>query len=147
MLSPTQARLQDDLRGLIEGEVRCDETTLHLFATDASLFTMRPAGVVWPKSTKDVVACVNYAAEKKLSIHPRGAGTGRGGGALGAGLVLDFTRFMRRLIRVDDEIIVVQPGAIRSRINTMLRRTHDRMIGPDGGFAPATTLGSWYACD
>ncbi|MCL2303935.1 MAG: FAD-binding oxidoreductase [Planctomycetaceae bacterium] len=147
MLSPTQARLQDDLRGLIEGEVRCDETTLHLYATDASLFATQPAGVVWPKSTKDVVACVHYAAEKNLSIHPRGAGTGRGGGALGTGLILDFTRFMRRLIRVDDEIVVVQPGAIRSRINAMLRRSHDRMIGPDPGFSPATTLGSWFACD
>jgi len=147
MLSPTQARLQDDLRGLIEGEVRCDNTTLHLYATDASLFTVRPVGVVWPKSTKDVVACVNYATEKNIPIHPRGAGTGRGGGALGNGLILDFTRFMRRLIRVDDEIIVVQPGAIRSRINAMLHRSHDRMIGPDGGFSPATTLGSWFACD
>jgi len=147
MLSSTQARLQDDLRGLIEGEVCCNETTLHLYATDASLFSTRPVGVVWPKSTKDVVACVHYAAEKNLSIHPRGAGTGRGGGALGAGLVLDFTRYMRRLIRVDDEIVIVQPGAIRPRINAMLRRSHDRMIGPDPGFSPATTLGSWYACD
>jgi len=147
MLSPTQARLQDDLRGLIEGEVRCDETTLHLYATDASLFAVRPAGVIWPKSTKDVVACVHYAAEKKLSIHPRGAGTGRAGGALGPGLVLDFTRYMRRLIRAHDDFIVVQPGAIRSRINAMLRRTGGRMIGPDCGFSQATSLGSWFACD
>ncbi len=147
MLSPTQARLQDDLRGLIEGDVRCDETTLHLFSTDASLFEIRPQGIVWPKSVKDVVACVNYAAAKKIPIHPRGAGTGRSGGALGHGLILDFTRYMRRLIRTDDDSIAVQPGAVRGRINTMLQRSHQRMIGPDPGFPPTTTLGSWLACD
>lgn len=130
---------------MIEGTVRCDDTTLQLFATDASLFEIRPAGVVWPKSTKDVVACVQYAAEKNLPIHPRGAGTGRSGGAIGPGLVLDFTQSMRRMIRVDDESVLVQPGAVRSRVNQMLRKINQRMIGPDPGFAPTSTIGSWIA--
>ena len=146
-LSPIQSRLQDDLRGQIEGDVSCDETTVQLFSTDASIFEFRPLGVVWPKSTADVVATVNYAFGRNIPIHPRGAGTGTSGGALGEGLVLDFTRYMRRMIKVDDESVLVQPGAVRMRLNGMLRRTRNRIVGPDGGFYPATTIGSLLACD
>ena len=146
-LSPTQSRLQDDLRGQIEGDVSCDETTVQLFSTDASLFEFRPMGVVWPKSTADVVATVKYAHGRNIPIHPRGAGTGTSGGALGEGLVLDFTRYMRRMIKVDDESVLVQPGAVRMRLNSMMRRARNRIFGPDGGFYPATTIGSLLACD
>lgn len=146
-LTPQQARLQEDLRGLIEGEVRCDPVALQLYSSDASLYESLPQAVVWPRSNDDVVACVRYAAGRKIPVHPRGAGTGTMGGALGNGIVLDFTRFMRRILKADGNSVRVQPGAVRDRMNAILLRTTGRIFGPDPGFGPTTTIGSVIAGD
>ena len=84
-LDQQRERIQDDLRGLVAGEVRCDDVFVQLFASDASIYEIRPLGVVRPRSTADVAACVHYAAEKRIPIHARGAGTGVAGESLGAG--------------------------------------------------------------
>ncbi|MBQ7813494.1 MAG: FAD-binding oxidoreductase, partial [Thermoguttaceae bacterium] len=112
-LAASQARLQEDLRGLVRGDVRCDEIVLQLFSSDGGPFQERPACVVWPRSTADVAAVVRYAAEKKISVHPRGSGSSGSCGAIGSGIILDFSRYMRRLLRAGDDDVVVQPGAIR----------------------------------
>ena len=65
---------------LVSGDVRCDDVFVQLYASDASIYEIRPLGVVRPRSLSDVVAVVQYAAENKLPVHPRGAGTGLAGG-------------------------------------------------------------------
>ena len=140
-LSPQQSRLQDDIRGLIQGDVRCDEVVRQLFSTDAGILERRPLGVVWPRYGDDVVACVQYASARGIPIHLRGAGTETSGASLGNGIVLDFSRFMRRVLRTDDESVLVQPGLTRSRLNAILGRRQRRCFGPAPGFAPATTIG------
>ncbi len=144
-LTPQQTRLRDDIRGLVRGEVRCDVITQQLFSTDAGLLECRPQGVVWPRDIDDIVACVRYAAEKGIPIHPRGSGTGVTGEALGSGLILDMTRFMRQVVSVDDDSVCVQPGLTCHRLNTLLGRENGRKFGPVSGFGPATTLGSVLA--
>jgi FAD/FMN-containing dehydrogenase/Fe-S oxidoreductase len=144
---PLKARLQDDLRGLLDGDVSCDPIMLQLYATDAGPLECFPEGVVWPKSAEDVSVCLKYASEKQIAVHPRGAGTGLAGGALGPGLVLDFTRYMRRVQHVGDDWVCVQPGVVRDRLNEQLGRSQKRCFGPDPGFSPATTMGSVLACD
>lgn len=74
-------RIQADLRGLIAGDVRCDDIFLQLYAGDASVYAIRPLGVVCPRSVGDVSACLRYASEKKIPIHPRGSGSDTAGGA------------------------------------------------------------------
>ena len=142
-LTAQQERIQDDLRGLVAGDVRCDSVIAKLYSTDASDFEALPVGVIWPKSTQDVAAAVRYCAEHGISIHPRGSGTGTSGGAIGRGLVLDFTRYMRRIIKVsDDATIVVQPGAVRERLNDLLKRSGNRFFAPNSSFLPTGTVGS-----
>jgi FAD/FMN-containing dehydrogenase len=89
-------RIQQDLRGLIAGDVRCDEIYQQLYASDGSIHEIKPLGVVRPRSTADVTACVQYAAEKRIPLHARGAGTGMAGESLGPGLVVDFSRHLAR---------------------------------------------------
>ena len=91
-LDPQRARLQDDLRGLVGGEVRCDDVFLQLYASDGSIYEIRPLGVVRPRSTADVAACARYAAEQHIPIHARGAGSGVAGESLGPGLVVPRCR-------------------------------------------------------
>ncbi|MBQ9127803.1 MAG: FAD-binding oxidoreductase, partial [Thermoguttaceae bacterium] len=146
-LAASQARLQEDLRGLVRGDVRCDEIVLQLFSSDGGPFQERPTCVVWPRSTADVAAVVQYAAEKKISVHPRGSGSSGGCGAIGSGIILDFSRYMRRLLRAGDDDVVVQPGAIRERVNDGLRSSKRRFFAPSSGHVPVGTIGSILAAD
>jgi FAD/FMN-containing dehydrogenase/Fe-S oxidoreductase len=142
-----QARLQEDLRGLVRGEARCDELTLQLFSSDGSPYQERPIGVVWPRTAKDVAASVQYAAEKGYSIHPRGSGTSGVGASIGSGLILDFSRYMRRVLETGDDYARVQPGGIRERVNGMLRQSVGRFFAPSSGHVPTGTIGSILAVD
>src|SRR2546428_11830407 len=83
-----QRRIRDDLEGIIRGDVLFDDITRTLYSTDASLFEVRPLGVVVPRDEEDVCALVRYAAEHEIPLIPRGAGTGVAGAALGSGLVV-----------------------------------------------------------
>jgi len=145
-LDQQRERIQDDLRGVIAGDVRCDDVFRQLYASDGSIHEIAPLGVVRPRSTADVVACVQYAAEKEISVHARGAGTGVAGESLGPGLVLDFSKYLRRVIRLDEETVRVQPGVICERLNAQLQR-RGRTFGPDPANAGVTTIGSMIAID
>ncbi|MCA9208264.1 MAG: FAD-dependent oxidoreductase, partial [Planctomycetales bacterium] len=115
-------RVQADLRGLIEGEVRCDDLFVQMYACDASIYEVRPLGVVRPRSVLDVAACVQYAAENNLPIHARGAGSGLAGESLGPGLILDFSHSMRRIVQINDDTVRVQPGVVHAQLNRQLRK-------------------------
>jgi FAD/FMN-containing dehydrogenase/Fe-S oxidoreductase len=145
-LDHQRARIQEDLRGLISGDVRCDDLFCQLFASDGSIYEIRPLGVVRPRSTADVAACVQYAAEKRISLHARGAGSGMAGESLGSGLIIDFSKYLRRVIRVDAESVRVQPGIVHERLNVHLR-SRGRIFGPDPANTAVTTIGSMIAID
>lgn len=137
-------RIQDDLRGVIEGSVDCDNSTTLLYSTDGSIHQLRPLGVVCPRNWRDVVQVINYARENGFSVHPRGAGSFLAGESLGEGLILDFSRFMRRVIGIHDNVIRVQPGVVRERLNDGLR-PFGLTFGPDGGNDLASTIGGQTA--
>ncbi len=139
-------RIKDDLRGLVKGDVRADDLFLQLYASDASIFELRPAAVVRPRSLADVVAVVRYAAENKLPIHPRGAGTGLAGESLGRGIVVDFSRYMRRIQETTADAVRIQPGVVHARLNEHLALT-GRQFGPDPAMSVVTTMGSVLAID
>ena len=61
-------RIQEDLRGLIAGDVHCDDLFVQMYASDASIFEIQPLGVVRPRFTADVVACVQYAAANAVIL-------------------------------------------------------------------------------
>ncbi len=139
-------RIEADLRGLLDGEVRCDEAFLQMYASDASIYEIRPVGVVRPRGLSDVVACVQYAAENEIPIHARGAGSGLAGDSLGPGLVLDFSHSMRRIIAIDQDTVVVQPGVVLAHLNRQLAKS-GRSFGPDPATRSVTTMGSVLAVD
>ncbi|HUY92459.1 MAG TPA: anaerobic glycerol-3-phosphate dehydrogenase subunit C [Pirellulales bacterium] len=139
-------RIQEDLRGLISGEVRCDDVFLQLYASDASIYQIAPKGVVRPRSAADVAAVIQYAREHQLPVHARGAGSGLAGESLGEGLVLDFSSHFRRILRTDPASVRVQPGVVHERLNYHLR-FQGRLFGPDPATSHVTTMGSVVALD
>ena len=137
-------RVQADLRGLLQGEVLCDDLHVQMYSSDASIFEIRPLGVVRPQGPADVVACVQYAADNQIPIHARGAGTGLAGESLGGGLVLDFAHSMRRILEVTPDRVRVQPGVPLSLLNERLAPL-GRCFGPDPANRSVTTVGSAIA--
>lgn len=138
-------RVQDDLRGIVRGDVHCDRLMSQLYASDASIYQVKPLGVVRPRTAADVVATAQYAAEHDLSLHPRGTGSGVAGESLGSGLILDFSRYMRRInLSPDTTRVTVQSGAVLAEVNRALR-PHGRWYGPDPVTRSVTTMGSVVA--
>lgn len=139
-MDPDRARIQADLAGQIDGQVRCDDLFLQMYATDASIYQLRPLGVIRPSNVEDVVACVKYAGENGLSLIPRGTGSNVVGSCLGQGLILDFSYAMRRLISFDRTTVTIQPGMVLADLNEHLR-PHGRVFSADPPTRSFTTLG------
>jgi len=139
-------RIEEDLRGQIAGDVHCDDLTVQLYASDASIYEVAPLGVVRPRNVEDVVATVRYAAANQISLHPRGSGSGLAGGALGPGLIVDFSRHMRRTVNISGNTATVEAGVILDDLNRRLA-TGGRTFGPDPANSHVTTMGSVVALD
>ncbi len=131
-MDPERERIQADLRGVLQGDVLCDDLSLQMYASDASIYEIRPLGVIRPHSLEDVQASLVYAAENSLSIHPRGAGSGLAGESLGPGLMLDFAHSMRRPLSISEDTVRVQSGMSLARLNQQLNQTYVA-YGQEGG--------------
>jgi len=143
-MDPERARIQADLSGQLEGEVRCDATFLQMYASDASIYEIEPLGVVRPAGTDDVVACVKYAEENDISLIPRGGGSNVAGACVGKGLILDFSYSMRRTHSVGRDMVTVQPGVVLGDLNRQLK-PHGHFFAPDPSTRNVTTMGGTLA--
>ena len=135
-----QQRIEEDLRGIVSGEVLCGAASRSLYASDASVSEVWPLAVVRPRTTDDVAATVRWAAERQIPVHPRGAGSSVAGGSLGPGVVIDCGRFLRRILQTDGDEVRVQPGVVAAQLEEHLgRRT--RSLGVDPANSGVTTVG------
>src|SRR4051794_10351062 len=98
----TRERVHEDLKALVRGDLLFDSLSCTLYSTDASVYQVQPLGVVVPRDEEDVQKVVRYAAEHEISVTARGAGSGLAGEALGAGIILDFSRFFRGILDVGE---------------------------------------------
>src|SRR5256886_8525626 len=89
-------------------EVAFDDLTRQLYATDASLYQLEPAAVAFPSTAKQASAIIHAADEANMPVTPRGAGSGLSGGALGDGLIVDFSRYNRQITDLNLEARTVR---------------------------------------
>ncbi|MBV8317601.1 MAG: FAD-binding protein [Planctomycetaceae bacterium] len=141
-----RGRIYDDLRGIVEGELLFAPVERAPYAHDASLYEIDPLGVVAPRTEADVVAVVRYAAENEIAIHARGAGTGLAGESLGPGLVIDFSRHLRKIIDLGSESVIVQPGVVLDVVNARLAPL-GRRLAADAGGSEVCTIGGMIGLD
>src|SRR6516162_943614 len=122
MPDPASA-FEDRLRREISGEVRFDRISRALYATDASVYEILPLGVVIPRTRDDVIRAVNACREQGVSITARGGGTSQAGQAIGAGVQLDFSKYLNRLIALDPDrkTVTVEPGIVLDELNAFLK--------------------------
>ena len=107
----------DELR---RAGVDVDVTSRRLaeYSYDASNYRVPPVAVVFPRSTADVCEVVTSCVKGNVPIVSRGGGTSMAGNAIGAGVVLDFSRHMNAVLSVDAESksAVVEPGIVLSEL-------------------------------
>ena len=115
-----------DLRNSIEGEVVFDEINRTIYSSAASLYRVKPLGIVKPKHSKDIITVVKYAAQRGIPITPRGGGTSRAGNEVGEGILLDFTKYMNNILEFNRQEgwVRVQPGLILASLNKFLKPLH-----------------------
>ncbi|WP_254530792.1 FAD-binding and (Fe-S)-binding domain-containing protein [Natrinema gelatinilyticum] len=135
--------LAADLRAACDGDVRFDEYTRVLYATDGSIYGAQPAGVVFPRDTADVRAAVAVAADYDAPLLPRGAGSSLAGQAVGPGcVILDLSRHMDAIREIDpaERTAVVQPGVVQDVLDTALE-PHGLRFAPDPASSNRATIG------
>ena len=135
----------DLLADRLDGELYDDATHRILYATDASVYRELPRAVAVPRSEADVVACIRFAAEHRLPVTPRAGGTSLAGQAVGAGLVVDVSKHLRKIveIRPGEGYATVQPGVVRDQLNAALAPL-GYWFGPNTSTANRCTLGGMF---
>src|SRR3990172_4399091 len=134
--------IEADLKKRIEGEVRFDKYSRLLYSTDASMYEIEPIGVVIPRHKGDVQAAIETAKRFEVPILPRGGGTALAGQTVGHAIVLDFSKYMIRVLEVNQEELWcrVEPGLVQDELNAHVRPM-GLLFGPDTSTSNRATIG------
>src|SRR5882672_9677866 len=136
------AVLESALRRHLRGEVRFDEGSRALYATDGSNYRQVPIGVVLPRDVEDVVATMALAREFGAPILCRGRGTSLAGQCCNVAVVVDMSRYVTRILEIDPvkRIARVEPGVILDHLRNAAEK-HGLTFGPDPATHDRCTLG------
>jgi FAD/FMN-containing dehydrogenase/Fe-S oxidoreductase len=136
------ATLAEALRAQISGDVRFDRGTRALYATDGSNYRQVPIGVVLPRDADDVQATVALCRRFGAPLLCRGGGTSLAGQCCNVAVILDFSRYMARILEIDParRIARVQPGVVLDHLRAAAEK-HHLTFAPDPATHDRCTLG------
>jgi len=132
----------NELRKSFTGDIRLDTASRILYSTDASMYQIEPLGVAIPKTQDDLQAAVELAVKYKVPILPRGAGSSLGGQAIGHALILDCSRWLDSIRKIDPDsrTATVEPGVVLADLNAAAAKV-GLTFGPDPASAERATMG------
>ena len=135
-------KLARALRRSIAGEVRFDRGSRAIYATDASNYRQIPIGIVLPRSKEDVLATIAACREYKAPVLSRGGGTSLAGQCCNVAVMLDFSKYMHRLIELnaEEKYARVEPGIVLDTLRRQAEK-HGLTFGPDPATHNHCTLG------
>ncbi|XAS76628.1 FAD-binding and (Fe-S)-binding domain-containing protein [Dermatophilaceae bacterium Sec6.4] len=121
---------------------RSDSLTRSLYTSDASLYRVAPLAVAFPRDAEQVRAAYGVARDLGVPLTTRGAGTSIAGNSIGAGLVLDFSRHLNKIISIDPtaQTAIVQPGVVQNDLQ-VAAAIHGLRFGPDPSTSSRCTIG------
>ena len=136
------AGLAEALRGQIRGEIRFDRGTRALYSTDGSNYRQVPIGVVLPRDEDDVLAAVALCREFGAPLLCRGGGTSLAGQCCNVAVILDFSKYMARILEIDParRIARVEPGVVLDTLRAAAEK-HHLTFAPDPATHDRCTLG------
>ena len=136
------AGLAAELRKRVRGEVRFDNGSRALYATDGSNYRQVPIGVVIPKDTDDIVETVSAARRHGAPVLARGGGTSLAGQCCNVAVVMDLSKYMHHIIELDsvNKRARVEPGLVLDDLRDAAEQ-HHLTFGPDPSTHNHCTLG------
>jgi FAD/FMN-containing dehydrogenase/Fe-S oxidoreductase len=135
-----------DLRTKISSDIRTDDYTRIFYSTDASIYQVKPFGVLIPQNIEDVHASVELAHKYKIPIVPRAGGSSLAGQAVNEALVIDFSKYLTKVLEVnkEEQWVRVQPGIVLDVLNNHLK-SYDMKFGPDPASSNRAAMGGIVA--
>ncbi|MDG2013763.1 MAG: FAD-linked oxidase C-terminal domain-containing protein [Pirellulaceae bacterium] len=126
----------------IEGDVLVDKVQRMVYATDASVYQEEPIGIVRPRNDEDLRLLIELANRYSVGLIPRAAGTSLAGQVVGAGIVVDISRYMNAIleVNVEERWVRVQPGVIRDELNRELKKV-GLLFGPETSTSNRAMIG------
>ncbi|HTQ27851.1 MAG TPA: FAD-linked oxidase C-terminal domain-containing protein, partial [Puia sp.] len=126
----------------LEGEWYNDDTTRLLYATDASAYREIPLAVAVPSTIADLKKLISFARLHEVALIPRTAGTSLAGQVVGAGIIVDLSKYFTHILELNKEEhwVRVQPGVIRDELNLFLK-PHGLFFGPETSTANRAMIG------
>ncbi len=136
------SELEMELRSAMAGDVRTDAYTRQLFSRDASMYSIEPIAVVFPRDAADVAAAVDVCSRLHVPMLPRGAGTSLAGQTVGHAVIIDTSRHLDSIVELDADSRTarVQPGVVQNDLNRAARQ-HGLLFGPDTSTSDRATIG------
>ncbi|PID31917.1 hypothetical protein CR970_03520 [Candidatus Saccharibacteria bacterium] len=133
------------------GQVLTSPDVRRHFATDASIFSVVPAVVVYPRNENDVRKTARFTWQlaergRVIPITARGGGSDQSGAAIGPGVILSFTAHLNRILELDGKSgnVVVEPGINYAKLQQTLH-THSRFLPPYPSSIEYSTIGGAIA--
>ncbi len=132
----------DEFKFSFEGDVSDESWIKEYYSVDSSSHQIYPELVCFPKEEDDIKVSLSFAAKNGLSISCRGAGTSLLGQSLSNGIVLDFTKYMNKILELDlqSNTVSVQPGIVKGLLDKELRK-HNKFLPPNPASSNYCTIG------
>ncbi|NQZ56798.1 MAG: FAD-binding protein [Lentisphaeraceae bacterium] len=134
--------LMQELNYSIDGEVYFDDISKRIYSIDASIFQVEPIGVVVAKNLEDIHKAVRLAKIHNVPIIARGAATGINGACIGKGIIIDTSKYLKKIHEVNYEegYALCEAGVIQDQLNTALA-PKGFCLGPDTSTGNRATIG------
>jgi FAD/FMN-containing dehydrogenase/Fe-S oxidoreductase len=134
--------LEKDLRRKVKGEVRFDDGSRALYASDLSMYRQVPVGVVIPRTIDDVVHAMAVCRDRNVPVLGRGCGTSLAGQTCNVAVVIDFSKYLLNIIELNPrkKYAWVEPGVINDHLRGNAEK-HKLTFAPDPATHAYCTLG------
>ena len=116
-------KIGKEISSKVEGKTLFDDFSRGRYSTDASVYQIKPIGVVLPRDTNDVLNVMEYSQQNSIPLLARGGGSSQCGQTVGESIVLDYSRHQNKILdlNVEEKSIWVEPGVVLDHLNAYLK--------------------------
>ncbi len=139
-------KIGKEISSKVNGKTLFDEFSRGRYSTDASVYQIKPLGVVLPKDTNDVLSLMEYSQKNSVPLLARGGGSSQCGQTVGESVVLDYSKHQNKILElnVEEKYVWVQPGVVLDHLNAYLR-PHGLWFPVDVSTSSRATIGGMSA--
>ena len=139
-------KIGKEISSKVDGKTLFDEFSRGRYSTDASVYQIKPLGVVLPKDTNDVLSLMEYSQKNSVPLLARGAGSSQCGQTVGESVVLDYSKHQNKILElnVEEKYVWVQPGVVLDHLNAYLK-PHGLWFPVDVSTSSRATIGGMSA--